>query len=102
MKNIIKKIIENCDNNCIDCDAMNIDDFCIFRMDDFPGTIDKNDVPYIFYSKSEADVICALKNGGVIITKKTGEYTKRHSRAIDKLKEKNIIYKDNNNILQLK
>lgn len=73
---------------------------CLCQNANFPKGVNVN---LFRLSKSEKDVIEVLLKARVAkaIQLKSGDYTKRHAKAIDSLKAKAIIYKDDNNILKL-
>lgn len=103
--NFILKILKHCEEKNCDC-PLNGYPVCLIRHADFPrgfGYINKSDYPDLFFTKAESDVLHALHKylPSRKITKKDGAYTKRHSKAIDSLKKKGIIAKDENDILYI-
>ena len=104
IKKIVKSIFNHCEEcNCNGCPIDNYDGGCLLRHDDFPRGLTKEYIPEFFYPPAQADVLNVIngKKGSSILNTKKGVYTKRHSKAIDELKEAGIIAKDSANILYI-
>lgn len=103
------KLINNISSHCemTNCNCpLNGYPVCLFHHDDFPRGMDcikRSDYPDLFFTKAESDILHSLHKylPSRKLTNNNGAYTKRHSKAIDSLKKKGIIAKDENDILYI-